>query len=64
MTNQQKLTISQSARHIGLSAERVRQLAKADLLPCEVTPLGRLFEPDDLDAFIESRRRREAGDPQ
>ncbi|MCU1358017.1 MAG: hypothetical protein JWM89_3435 [Acidimicrobiales bacterium] len=54
------LTASQAARILGLSAERVRQLATAGTLPCVETPLGRLFDADEVDRL--HARRQPKGD--
>jgi hypothetical protein len=51
----QALTTSQAARWLGLSAERVRQLSDRGDLACQRTPLGRLYEPDELVRFAAAR---------
>ncbi len=51
------LTTSEAARLLGLSAERVRQLADSGILPCKRTALGRLFDPKAVDAVAASRIR-------
>jgi len=48
-------TTSQAARELGMSAERVRQLAKTGALPCTRTALGALFDVDDVRALAARR---------
>jgi excisionase family DNA binding protein len=50
------LSSSQAARLLEVSSERVRQLADAGKLPCERTPLGRLFDRADVEALAAERR--------
>lgn len=54
------LTISQAARVLELSSQRVDQLAREGLLPYENTALGRLFFVKDLDAFKAGREAKAA----
>lgn len=54
--NTEQLTVSQSARLLGLSAERVRQLASSGQLPSTITPLGRLFERVDVERLARQRQ--------
>jgi len=57
------LTSSQVARELGLSTERVRQLARNGVLPPKsTTPLGRLWDPDEVARFAAARRPTQAGD--
>jgi excisionase family DNA binding protein len=49
------LTRGQVAALLGLSPERVRQLAAAGTLPSQRTPLGRLFRLSDVEAYAASR---------
>jgi len=49
------LSTSQAARILGLSAERVRQLADSHALACTRTELGRLFDPDEVDRYARAR---------
>ncbi len=49
---------SEAARALGLSAERVRQLAKTGVLPCQQTSLGRLYDPAAVEALAAHRRQR------
>ena len=51
----EKVGTAQAARICGLSEQRIRQLAVAGVLPCEETPLGRLFAVDELHAFVAQR---------
>ncbi len=51
------LTTSGAARLLGVSAERVRQLADTGVLPCKRTALGRLFDPEAVAAVAASRVR-------
>jgi excisionase family DNA binding protein len=56
MPTTEHLTVSQAARILGLSAERVRQLASTGRLASIVTPLGRLFAVADVERLVERRR--------
>jgi len=50
------MTVSQVARRLGLSAERVRQLARLGrLVPDQVTELGRLWLPETVERFAATR---------
>jgi hypothetical protein len=55
---------AQAAGVLGMSTERVRQIARAGRLPCTWTPLGRLFHADAVDALARQRAQqpRRAGD--
>jgi hypothetical protein len=35
---------SETARILGFSAERIRQLTKSGVIPCEASPLGNLYD--------------------
>lgn len=54
-----ELSVTQAARVLALSPDRVRQLADAGRLPCRRTPLGRLFDVADVDRL--ARERATAG---
>ena len=57
LMNTSFLTTAQVGRVLGLSAERVRQLAKSGSLPpSQETPLGRLWDPVDVAEFAASRQ--------
>ena len=50
------MTVSQVARRLGLSSERVRQLARSGrLAPDQETALGRLWLPETVERFAASR---------
>ena len=49
---------AQAAGVLAVSAERVRQLARAGRLPCTRTPLGRLFDADAVDALARERAQQ------
>ena len=51
-------TPAQAAGVLGVSAERVRQFARAGRLPCTRTPLGRLLDADAVDAMARERAQR------
>ena len=51
----EKIGTSGAARLLGLSEQRVRQLAAAGQLPYEETPLGRLYAVDDVHRLIAQR---------
>ncbi len=48
---------AQAAWLLGLSEQRVRQLADAGDLPSMRTPLGCLFDRGDIEAFAEAREQ-------
>lgn len=54
-SNPRMMTTSQTARALGLSSERVRQLANSGRLACTDSPLGRLFAPEVVEAFRRER---------
>jgi hypothetical protein len=58
------LTIREVARALGVSRRRAHRIvASGALAPAMETPLGRLFEPEDVAALAADRRARaEAGD--
>ena len=49
------LTPTEAGWLIGVSSERIRQLAKSGELPYFASPLGRLFRTADVEALIASR---------
>jgi DNA-binding transcriptional MerR regulator len=57
------LTRNQVARRLGLSAEWVRQLSDAGLLPCVRTPLGRLYDAADVERFARHRATQRRASP-
>jgi excisionase family DNA binding protein len=57
------LTASQAARLLGLSSERVRQLARQGRLKGHDTPLGRLYDRDDVEALKRERELSRAARP-
>ncbi len=59
----EQLGISATARLIGCSVQHVRTLANSGRLPCQVTPLGRLFDLADVEAFATQRERQARGKP-
>jgi hypothetical protein len=54
------LATSEAARRLGLSPERVRQLADVGKLDCERTALGRLFDPQSVADRLASKSREQA----
>ena len=51
-------TVQDAARELGISADRVRQLERAGLIPCLRTPTGvRLFRPADVRKLAETRAK-------
>jgi excisionase family DNA binding protein len=50
------LTGGEVARRAGISPERVRQLADRGRIPYVRSRFGRLFSPQAVDAFLQSRR--------
>ena len=50
-------TTSEAARVLGISAERVRQLAARGALPSRRTPLGRLYSRAAVEALAARRRK-------
>ena len=57
----QGLPTSVAARFLELSPQRVLQLAAEGKLKFELTPLGRLFDPDDLERARLERVARRGG---
>lgn len=53
-----ELTTSEAARLLEISVERVRQLVKEGTLKAKETPLGRLFDPQEVKRLA---REREGG---
>ncbi len=53
-----QLTRAQVATRLGLSPERVRQLTVDGRLACTQTPLGRLYDQADVDAYAQVRQQR------
>jgi excisionase family DNA binding protein len=52
------MTVSQVARRLSLSSERVRQLARSGRLPPDqTTELGRLWLPETIERFAATRGR-------
>ena len=49
------LTRGQVATRLGVSPERVRQLAQSGRLRWVETPLGRLYDPESVAAVIRAR---------
>jgi hypothetical protein len=52
------LSPSQAANRLGLSTQRVRQLAECGRLGSIVTPLGRLLAADDVERLVAARAAR------
>jgi DNA-binding transcriptional MerR regulator len=58
----QYLTVSQTARILQLSSDRVRQLDRTGVLhPDQVTALGRLYLPETVEQFRASREAASDG---
>lgn len=55
------LTTGEAARVLGVSADRVRQLARAGRLPYLRTSLGRLFAAADVERLACDLQGRRAG---
>lgn len=49
------ITPAQAGRLLGVTSERVRQLADGGRLPVVRSPLGRLFDRADVEALAKSR---------
>lgn len=59
--NMTLLTSSQVARELGLSVERVRQLARSGVLrPDQETELGRLWAPETVARYAAERQGNRA----
>ena len=54
------LTPSQVARQLGISRGRVLQLSDEGRLTPLMTPLGRLFDPEDVERLAKERAARAA----
>lgn len=50
------LTVGMVAHRLGLSTQRIRQLADGGVLAFHATPLGRLFELAVVEAYEAHRR--------
>lgn len=50
------LTVAQTARLLGLSPERVRQLEREGKLAAEWTPYGRIFQRSEVERFQAERQ--------
>ena len=57
------LAQSQAGKRLGVTPQRIVQLARAGRLARLETPLGRLLDPADLERFIRERRRRDPDGP-
>lgn len=55
-----QLSTAQVATVLGITPARVIQLANDGKIPCEVTPLGRLYDPKAIEKI---RREREKNPP-
>jgi predicted site-specific integrase-resolvase len=49
---------SQAGLILGVTGARVVQLAEEGRLPCLVTPLGRIFDAEDVERLARERRSR------
>jgi len=49
------LTPAQAARHLGVTPAMVRYWAKHGRVDCQMTPLGRLFDPESVERLRRSR---------
>lgn len=58
MRSESYMSPGQTARRLGLSRERVTQLANEGALAAIKTPLGRLFLAVEVEALAEDRARR------
>lgn len=54
-----QLTTQETAARLGLSVDRIRQLAKAGRIRHEMTPLGRLFDASDVERLRAERHANE-----
>jgi hypothetical protein len=54
------LTVSQAARALEITSERIRQLARREQLACLETPLGRLIPVSEIERWRADRNRRKA----
>ena len=55
------LSPSEAARLLGISSERVLQMAKSGQLPSFRTGLGHLIRPEDVAVEAEARRTKQPG---
>lgn len=51
------LTAGQATRILGVSSEYLRQLAVAGRIPSTNTPYGRLYKPQDVEHFQQTREQ-------
>ena len=54
------LTTGQVARRLQISESRVVQLAREGKIEHEMTPLGRLYDADDVERLAAERQRQRA----
>ena len=54
------LSPSQAGARVGLTAQRIVQLARAEEINYIMTPLGRLLDPADVERLAGERERRRA----
>ena len=52
------LSPSQAGRRLGVTPQRIVQLARAGEVEHVLTPLGRLLDPADVERLAEERRQR------
>ncbi len=55
-----RLSTGQAARLLGISAQRVHQLAASGTLAFELTPLGRLFTAEEVERYRQVREAASA----
>jgi predicted site-specific integrase-resolvase len=55
------LTPSQAARILGMSPQGVVLLARKGKLPCQTTPLGRLFDANQVEQLANERQLAKEG---
>jgi hypothetical protein len=54
------LSVASVGKILDLTPTRVRQIARAGALPCTMTQVGRLFSPEDVEAFRAQRESNRA----
>jgi DNA-binding transcriptional MerR regulator len=55
-----KLRTGQVAERWGITPQHVASMAREGILPCEMTPLGRLYDAEVIERLTKERRRRRA----
>ena len=50
------MSVTQTSLRIGRSSNRVRQLRNSGVLRCQMTAIGRLVDPQSVEAYLQVRQ--------